>query len=130
MAGCGRAPSVRRDTITPHEELAMHAVMVTFSLSGMGHADFEAACPEIAPAFAEVPGLIAKLWLGDEAEAVYGGLYLFESREAAEAYRDSEMLRRAVHENPRFGGVSVRAAAVLDAPTRITAGRLALPVGA
>ena len=40
---------------------------------------------ESVPAFAEVPGLRLKLWVSDEHTDRWGAVYLFESREAADA---------------------------------------------
>ena len=40
---------------------------------------------ESVDAFAEVPGLRLKLWISDEHTDRWGAVYLFESREAADA---------------------------------------------
>jgi hypothetical protein len=39
---------------------------------------------EAVDAFAQVPGLLVKLWVSDEATERWGAIYLFESVEAAE----------------------------------------------
>jgi Putative mono-oxygenase ydhR len=46
---------------------------------------------EAVPAFAEVPGLRLKLWVSDEHTDRWGAVYLFESREAADAPMPSRM---------------------------------------
>jgi Putative mono-oxygenase ydhR len=40
---------------------------------------------EAVDAFAEVPGLRLKAWISDEVTERWGAVYLFESREAADA---------------------------------------------
>src|SRR5215216_6923846 len=49
-------------------------------------AEHVALCNQVAEAIAATPGLIWKTWLMNEADHEAGGIYLFESREAAEAY--------------------------------------------
>jgi heme-degrading monooxygenase HmoA len=44
-----------------------------------------------APEFEALPGLIQKYYLQDTATGEYAGLYLWESPEALESYRDSEL---------------------------------------
>lgn len=44
------------------------------------------------PLFRGVPGLLHKFYL-HIGEGEYGGFYVFESREAARAYRDSDLAR-------------------------------------
>lgn len=39
---------------------------------------------EAVDAFAEVPGLLFKAWISDEASERWGAIYLFESQEASE----------------------------------------------
>ena len=62
----------------------MHIQVVNFHLSDLSDADFRARCDEIAPAFAEVPGLISKVWLANASTNTYGGVYTWEDREAME----------------------------------------------
>ena len=54
---------------------------------------------ESVPAFAEVPGLRLKLWISDEHTERWGAVYLFESREAADAPTPSRM-RELVGKDP------------------------------
>ena len=43
----------------------MHILIINFSLEGVDRAQYEEICDEVAPAFAEVPGLISKQWLAN-----------------------------------------------------------------
>jgi Putative mono-oxygenase ydhR len=54
---------------------------------------------ESVPAFAEAPGLRLKLWISDETTARWGAVYLFESREAADAPLSSRV-RELVGKDP------------------------------
>lgn len=58
-------------------------VNLKFSIS---RADLEAAWLGVAQPIADTPGLRWKVWLMNEAEREAGGIYLFDSEEAAQAY--------------------------------------------
>jgi len=44
-----------------------------------------------APTFANLPGLLAKVWLRDPETNTYGGLYLWDDQEAYERYTKGEV---------------------------------------
>ncbi|HSJ74386.1 MAG TPA: YdhR family protein, partial [Miltoncostaeaceae bacterium] len=104
--------------------------IVTFSLADLGDEDFRDTAAQVAPAFSAVPGLSAKLWLADDGSGTYGGVYLFESAGAAEAYLSSELFAEAVLENPHLADVAIRRADVLADATAHTARDLRLPAAA
>jgi len=60
---------------------------------------FLAHSREAATVIASVDGLIWKIWIFEEEESEIGGLYLFTSRETAEAYLNHPVLQ-AVCSNP------------------------------
>jgi len=97
----------------------MRIKIVTFQLRDMDEAGYRAACSELAPAFADVPGLLSKIWLGDSASNTYGGVYLFRDVESADAYGASELLA-AVAASPHFTGVTVRDFDVYEELTAVT----------
>jgi hypothetical protein len=99
----------------------MEILIINFSLEGMSEAEFEASCDELAPVFAEVPGLLSKVWLADRSEGVYGGVYTFESAEAVDGYLASELLA-TVGATPGLVNISVRRFGVLAGPTAVTRG--------
>src|SRR5262249_36620370 len=51
-----------------------------------------------ARAIADVAGLVWKVWIIDEAAAELGGVYLFASRAAAQAYVDGPILEHLRHD--------------------------------
>jgi hypothetical protein len=94
--------------------------IVRFTLDGLDHDTFAAHCEQVAPAFAGIPGLISKAWLGDERAGIYGGVYAWRDRAAMDAYVAGDVFA-AVRVNPAFAGVTTEAYDVLAAPSRITA---------
>jgi hypothetical protein len=93
--------------------------IVQFQLAGIRPLEYEAEAERIAPAFARLPGLIAKAWLADPGEGTYGGVYLWADRVAAEAYADGELLA-AARRNPAFANFRASIFDTLAAPTALT----------
>ncbi len=107
----------------------MHVRIVTFHLNGITPELFEQHCEQIADGFNEWPGLVAKVWLSDRETNTYGGVYLFESRAAADRSRTTDTFA-GMCQNPGFADLSVREYATLEGPTAITASALRpLPFG-
>jgi len=98
--------------------------IVRFQLDGIDPREYEAHVERIAPAFARMPGLIAKVWLADPDENTFGGVYLWADRDAAEAYADGELLA-AARRNPAFANFRSSIVDTLAAPTALTARGLA-----
>jgi heme-degrading monooxygenase HmoA len=105
----------------------MHITIITFGLRDLDADAYRELCGEVAPAFAELPGLISKTWLADEERGVYGGVYVWRDRAAFEAYTRSELFA-GVEANPHFTDVAVRDFGVLEAPSAVT--RAAVPAAA
>jgi hypothetical protein len=55
----------------------MHIQIVNFRLEGMGEEDYRGIAEAIAPAFANLPGLVSKTWLADPETDTYGGVYVW-----------------------------------------------------
>jgi Putative mono-oxygenase ydhR len=98
--------------------------IVHFQLAGISPQEYEAEAERIAPAFADLPGLIAKAWLADPGANTYGGVYLWADRAAAEAYADGELLA-AARRNPAFANFRSSILDTLAAPTALTTRALA-----
>ena len=95
----------------------MEALIVTFQTHG-SQEQFTAATAEHAPVFAEVDGLLAKIWIADPESEIYGGIYLFRDRTALDAYLESDLFE-SIRSEPSFEGTSWRCYQVLD---ELTAG--------
>ena len=94
----------------------MHTIIVTFTLTDLTADRYREVCAELAPAFGELPGLLAKVWLtGDR----YGGVYLFADEASADAYLASG-LYRTVARFPHFSDIEVRRFGVDEQTTRRT----------
>ena len=104
----------------------MHIQVVNFHLNDLSDADFRARCDEIAPAFAEVPGLISKVWLANASTNTYGGVYTWEEPRGHGGSTAESELFSAVATNPHFAEVSSTDFGVLEGPTSVTRGLAAV----
>ena len=94
--------------------------VVNFNLNGIGHQDYLGATMGVAPAFKDVSGLISKVWLSDQENNVYGGVYTWENRQAMEDYLNSQFYDEVLGSNPSFVNITYKAYDVLDEQTKIT----------
>ena len=97
----------------------MHIQVINFNLEGINRAEYEAVCDELAGAFAALPGLISKHWLADEENNTYGGVYIWETRDAYEAYLNSELFV-GVGANPALLNIVSNDFDVIECPRRVT----------
>lgn len=103
----------------------MHTIIITFDLVDMTEDRYREVCAELAPAFAELPGLLAKVWLTAAHGTGHGGVYLFADGPAADAYLTSALFRTA-RTFPHFTDIDVRRFGVDEETTRRTQPGLAL----
>ena len=94
----------------------MHAVLITFRAAGACDTRADPLARH-AEALQGVPGLVMKTWLHDG--ETLGGFYLFATRETAEEYLASDLLR-ALLAQPALTGCAVRHFAVLGELSRAT----------
>ena len=99
----------------------MHIQIVNFQLKDISEEDYSGLTETIAPAFADLHGLVSKTWLADPETNTYGGVYVWRDRQAMEDYKETD-LYKGMLANPHFDDVTVRNFAVLENPTRITRG--------
>ncbi len=102
----------------------MHIAILNFHLKNTTPDQFRKQCDELAPALAQIPGLISKVWLADTAGNTYGGVYTWQDRAAFQAFIQSDLAKMALN-NPSVVDVTVRDYAVLEGPTKITRGLVA-----
>ena len=99
----------------------MHIQVVTFKLDGIDDAAYQAHTEQIAPAFAALPGLRAKIWLANRQAGTYGGIYTWDDVAAMRAYQGGEIFQ-GLQANPHMIDVTVRDFSVLPGPTKVTRG--------
>ena len=97
----------------------MHVQIITFQLADLTEEGYREACEGFTAAYAELPGLLAKIWLADPAANTYGGVYLFRDREAMEAYVASDLFA-TVAAFPHFANIRSTDFAVYEDLTRLT----------
>ncbi|HZY57630.1 MAG TPA: YdhR family protein [Rubrobacteraceae bacterium] len=99
----------------------MHIQIINFHLKGINEEDYRKHCEIIAPALANLPGLISKVWLANSEANTYGGVYVWRDRQAMEDYKKTDIYK-GMAANPNFEGITAKDFAVLEKPTRVTRG--------
>jgi quinol monooxygenase YgiN len=115
-----------RDTTTSKQKtdskgVNVHVQIVNFHLKDISEEDYRGLTEAIAPAFADLPGLVSKTWLADPETNTYGGVYVWQDRQAMENYKETDIYK-GMSTNPHLDGVTVKDFAVLENPTRTTRG--------
>src|SRR5436305_13999285 len=82
-------------------------------------ADLAGAWLGVAKPIADTPGLAWKVWLMNEAEHEAGGIYLFESKAAAEAYMAGPIVA-ALKASPAVSDISAKLFDVMPDHSAIT----------
>ena len=101
----------------------MHIQIINFHLEDISEEDYRGLTESIAPAFADLPGLVSKTWLANLETNTYGGVYVWRSREAMEDYKKTDIYKGMLA-NPHLDGVTSKDFGVLETPTRVTSGLL------
>ena len=99
----------------------MHVQIVNFNLKDISEEDYRRHCEAIASAFANLPGLVSKIWLAHPDTNTYGGVYVWQDLQAMEGYAETD-LYKGMLANPHFDDITVRDFAILENPTRVTRG--------
>jgi heme-degrading monooxygenase HmoA len=113
----------RKLTIKENE---VHIQVVNFHLKDLRAEEYSKLCDQLAPTFAEIPGLISKVWLADQATNTYGGVYTWRNREAMVAFTKTDLFASVVS-HPNLSDIKSTDFSVLEAPTRVTRGLTAVP---
>lgn len=112
--------------LSTNEEAIVHVQVINFTLTGITEREYFGLCDQLAPAFAEVPGLLSKVWLADSATGVYGGVYVWDSAESMDAFAATELFAGVVS-SPNLTEFTSRDYGVVTQPTAVTS-RLHLSV--
>ncbi len=98
--------------------MSQKILQVNFKFS-IPRADLEAAFLPVAQPIADVPGLLWKVWLMNEVEQEAGGIYLFESDAAAQAYLAGPIVA-SLKASPAVSNISAKLFDVLESHSAIT----------
>ncbi|HMM50158.1 MAG TPA: YdhR family protein [Burkholderiaceae bacterium] len=79
----------------------MFVTHVTFNLSGIDEKAYQGAVKDLAPSYANVPGLVSKVWIKQSDKGVYGGIYYWDSEASYDKYMSSD-LYKAVSTHPNL----------------------------
>ncbi len=105
----------------------MHIQIINFNLKDLSEEDYQAACEEqFALAFADVPGLISKVWLANSETNTYGGVYTWRDRQAMVEFTKSGLFN-AVASHLNFANIVSTDFGVLEAATEVTRGLVETP---
>ena len=99
----------------------MHMQVITFELDGIDDAAYQAHAEQVAPMFAALPGLRAKIWLANQQTRTYGGIYTWDDIAAMKAYEGGKIFQ-GLRANPHMIDVTARDFPVLAGPTKVTRG--------
>jgi hypothetical protein len=83
--------------------------------------ELKEVCSEIAESIASFPGLLWKIWIINEEEKETGGIYCFESEQAASAYLESSIVKD-LKAHPAFEKINIKQFDTLADVTAITRG--------
>src|SRR4029078_5808884 len=97
-----------------------------FNLKDVDEAQYARMCDAVAPAFAAIPGLASKLWLKNSDTGTYGGVELFESRDALKRFQETDLFR-SLAVNKNLTNITADDFEALEAPSRVTRRILSVP---
>jgi heme-degrading monooxygenase HmoA len=93
----------------------MHVQIVTYRLAGISEGEYLDVASRVAPEFASMAGLQAKVWLEPLGDATYGAVYFWDDAESMERFMRSDLFEGT---NPHFTDVSSRGYQVLENLTK------------
>lgn len=97
----------------------MYALFVNFAVPEKSPDEVIEAFTPLVPAFANLPGNLAKIWLADTDAGRYGALYLWRTRDDMDAFMAGD-LWRSVQDHPALTDFDVRDFAVIEPFTKAT----------
>ncbi len=95
----------------------MYVQIVTYNLNGVSEQDYIDIAHQVAPQFNSMPGLLAKVWLGESESNSFGAVYFWEDREAMERFGRSDLFEATY---PGFANVVSQGYGVYEHLTKAT----------
>ena len=83
--------------------------------------EYEEAVSPLAEKFAEVPGLIWKIWIINEAESEAGGIYFFKDEVSLKTLLESDLAAGVIN-HPALSDFSVKTFGIMNEVTAVTRG--------
>jgi heme-degrading monooxygenase HmoA len=99
----------------------MHIQIINFQLNGISEEEYSNLCDQLAPAVAQLPGLVSKVWLANSDTNTYGGVYTWRDRQAMENFTKTDLFK-SVATHPGLANITSKDFSVMPGPTRITQG--------
>lgn len=99
----------------------MYIQIINFNLKDVSEEEYRNLCDQLAPNFADLPGLVSKAWLANSDSNTYGGVYVWRDREAMVDFTKTELFN-AVATHPNLANITSKNFAILEGPTRVTRG--------
>lgn len=97
----------------------MKVLVVNFNVPGKGLGEVAEMMEPLVPAFSNLPGMLAKIWIADEPTNTYGAVYLWRDDEALAAFVSSE-LWAGVRAHPALANMSEKSFDCIEAFTKET----------
>ncbi len=99
-------------------------LQINFKYSAM-RTEYEELASSLGQSFADVPGLVWKIWNIKDAESEAGGIYYFEDEESLNGFLGSQ-LAADVKSHPAVSEFSAKTFEVMDTVTAVTRGPVTL----
>ena len=97
----------------------MYVQIATYTIDEVSDTEFIEANQEFAQMMSAVPGLLAKVWLKAPSGNTYGGVYLWEDREAYEAFVAGDLWVSVMNDDS-LSALESRQFSVMEDLTRAT----------
>ena len=97
-------------------------LQINFNL-GVTPKEYEQAAKSLVDQFANLPGLMWKIWIMNEEQGEAGGIYLFENESSMNAFL-SGPLAKTVTSHPGLSNFSVKSFTIMNDLTEVTQGPL------
>ena len=100
--------------------MAGRVLQINFKFSVI-RSEYEELASSLAQAFAEVPGLVWKIWIMNESVSEAGGIYYFDHGEYLRQFLSSQLAAN-VQAHPAVSEFSAKTFEVMDSATAVTRG--------
>lgn len=94
-------------------------VLVTNYTYNVSREEFESMASQLAPAFANVPGCLWKIWLIDAEKSEAGAVYLFKDEESLQRFKSSPLVA-SVLSHPALSNFDLKERDILREVSELT----------